>query len=175
MGKNKKNWFVRFDNWLQKYLDRLNKREIGLYKASPIGYPLFHSFFMLFFLLFFVSLFVITVWFMSIMIKPVPFEIEGSCNTGFIGIDFQSEFKNYDLNEVIKEYRLIKQFGDEINGYLSGGIDIGYYSTTPETAFVMYKTIFMPKELNLKNIDGLNCNFKVKGAIPLNQLSKVNW
>ena len=171
MGKNKENWFVRFDNWMQKYLDRLNKREIGLYKASPIGYPLFHLFVMLYFVFIIMSIVLVV----NYITKPVPFEIEGSCNTGFIGIDFQSEFKNYDLNEVIKEYRLIKQFGDEINGYLSGGIDIGYYSTTPETAFVMYKTIFMPKELNLKNIDGLNCNFKVKGAIPLNQLSKVNW
>ena len=139
MGKNKKNWFVRFDNWLQKYLDRVTKRKIGLYNASPIGYPLFNSFIMLFFLLFFVSLFVITLWFMSIMIKPVPFEIEGSCNTGFIGIDFSERFV---FNESSQSKKLLS---------------------------------YNPQKLNLKNINGLNCNFKAKGAIPLNKLLQVNW
>ena len=171
MKENKKSYLTKLGLRWEEMKDRYNERLVKKLKASPIGYPLFHLFVMLYFVFIIMSIVLVV----NYITKPVPFEIEGSCNTGFIGIDFQSEFKNYDLNEVIKEYRLIKQFGDEINGYLSGGIDIGYYSTTPETAFVMYKTIFMPKELNLKNIDGLNCNFKVKGAIPLNQLSKVNW
>ena len=59
----------------------------------------------------------------------VPFEIEGSCNTGFIGIDFESE-KNED---------------DELE----------------------------PKSLKIKNIDGLNCNYKIKGAIPKNKLNEL--
>ena len=61
--------------------------------------------------------------------KPIDFEIEGSCNTGFIGIDFETE-KNED---------------DELE----------------------------PKSLKIKNIDGLNCNYKIKGAIPKNKLNEL--
>ena len=61
--------------------------------------------------------------------EKVKFEIEGSCNTGFIGIDFETE-KNED---------------DELE----------------------------PKSLKIKNIDGLNCNYKIKGAIPKNKLNEL--
>ena len=135
MGKNKKNWFVKYDNWLQKYLDRLNKREIGLYKASPIGYPLFHLFVMLYFVFIIMSIVLVV----SYIIKPIPFEIEGSCNTGFIGIDFSERFV---FNESSQSKELLS---------------------------------YNPQKLNLKNIKGLNCNFKAKGAIPLNKLLQVNW
>lgn len=50
------------------------------------------------------------------------YELEGSCNTGFIGIDFQSKYND---------------------------------------------TKFLPDKFNLKNIDGMNCNFKIKGNVPI--------
>ena len=105
--------------------------------------------------------------------KLIPFEIEGSCNTGFIGIDFQSEFKNYDMVDLVNEYTLLKQFTDRNNASLN--YDFSGYNTESQSAFTMFKSIYFPKHLNLKNIDGLNCNFKVKGAIPFNKLQGVNW
>ena len=73
---------------------------------------------------------------------------------------------------MIKEYELLRKFADVYNG--TSLIDkFNEYGTTPETAFRMLKSIYLPKELNIKNIDGLNCNFKVNGAIPLNQLQNM--
>lgn len=67
------------------------------------------------------------------------YEIEGNCNTGFIGVDFQSSF----MNENYKDKR-------------------GY-----DYNFTKYNNEWLPNRFNLKNIDGLNCNFKVKGKFPL--------
>ena len=88
--------------------------------------------------------------------RLIPFEIEGSCNTGFIGIDFQSTFDNQPYNQKIAQSTTFYQ-----NGTIEEK-DVRFN--------VKYDREFLLKQLNLKNIDGLNCNFKVKGAIPLNKL-----
>ncbi len=67
------------------------------------------------------------------------YELEGSCNTGFIGVDFQANF----VNEKYKE------------------------KTEYTYNFTKYNSEWYPKLFNLKNIDGLNCNFKVKGKFPI--------
>lgn len=73
--------------------------------------------------------------------QPVKFEVEGSCNTGFLGIDFEGNFYN-------EEYRQKNDaFGDEYN-------------------FSKYNTEFLPQHFNLKNIKNLNCNYKIKGNLP---------
>ena len=92
--------------------------------------------------------------------RAIPFEVEGSCNTGFIGIDFKSVFDNQPYMQEV---------------YMGG---VYYHNGTKEEKIRKYRNyerVLMPKELNLKNIDGLNCNFKIKGAIPYNQLQEVNW
>ena len=115
--------------------ETLHRWNIEKYKSSPIGYPLviICSF------VYFVVLVFLLLWFL----KPVPYEIEGSCNSGFIGVDFQSEFKNEEWKER-NEYEVYNPHN-----------------------FTRYKPNIIPKKLNLKNIDGLNCNFKVKGYLPV--------
>lgn len=66
----------------------------------------------------------------------IPFEVEGSCNTGFIGLDFSERFV---FNESSEKKELLS---------------------------------YNPQKLNIKNIDGLNCNFKVKGGIPYSEVLK---
>ena len=67
-----------------------------------------------------------------IFTKPVPFEVEGNCNKGFIGLDYQVE------------------------------VDSKYY--------LLYNKTY---PIKIKNIDGANCNFKVKGSIPLKNLMEM--
>ena len=94
---------------------------------------------------------------MIIMIKPVPFEMEGSCNTGFIGIDYKSIIDNQPYTTLDRIY--------------DGSNPEDFRLVSHRRYFVEY----LPKELNIKNIDGLNCNFKIKGAIPLNKLQDLEW
>lgn len=88
--------------------------------------------------------------------RLIPFEIEGSCNTGFIGIDYKSTFDN-------QPYSYLKQIYD--------GSQPQDFKLVKNTKYFIE---YLPKELNIKNIDGLNCNFNVKGAISLNILQEVN-
>ena len=111
-------------------------------KKNPIGYI------------------VILIGFMLFLVKmaaPVPFEIEGSCNTGFIGIDFKTEFDN-------QPYSVLDRVYNGSNPQDFRLVSHQYYFREP-----------LMKYINLKNIDGLNCNFKVKGAIPPSKLQEVNW
>ena len=87
--------------------------------------------------------------------RAVPFEIEGSCNTGFIGIDYKSTFDNQPYSYLQQVYE---------------GPDPQSFKLVKHTR---YFKEYIPKEINLKNIDGLNCNFKVKGVIPLNILQVI--
>lgn len=87
--------------------------------------------------------------------RAIPFEVEGSCNTGFIGIDFKTEFDN-------QPYSILDRIYD--------GSNPQDFRLVKHTRYFME---YLPKELNLKNIDGLNCNFKVKGAIPNNILQRI--
>lgn len=66
------------------------------------------------------------------------FEMEGNCNTGFIGVDFQGEFEN-------EPYAIEKQ---------KGFMDYN---------FTEHDSEFLGKYLNVRNIDGMNCHFKMKG------------
>lgn len=123
------------------------------YKTSPIGYPLV----IISTLAYFIIMVFFAVHIMKYVITPVPFEIEGSCNTGFIGIDYKSTFDN-------QPYSYLQQVYDGSNSN-------DFRLVSHRRYFIEY----IPKELNLKNIDGLNCNFKVKGAISLNQLQNMRW
>lgn len=141
MKKNKESkvllWWKRAENQIN---------EISL--KAPRAYVVFWNL-----LIFGVILISVSVIFLEYQrTRLIPFEVEGSCNTGFIGIDYKSSFDNqpysyfrqvYDGSQP-KDFRLIK-----VNEYYQK---------------------YLPKELNFKNIDGLNCNFKAKGAIPLNKL-----
>lgn len=132
---------------IQRWIRAENQMNVISTKA-PRTYMLFLSF------LFFIAiLVVIGILFNNYQkMRVIPFEVEGSCNTGFIGIDFKTEFDNqpYSVLDRIydgsnpQDFRLVKHI---------------YYFREP-----------LMKHINLKNIDGLNCNFKVKGAIPLNKL-----
>lgn len=146
MRKNKKSYFMEFDLWSHRIADKYTERMTKKYKASPIGYPLFQ----IGIIIFFFGLFITTLWFMTQIIKPIPFEVEGNCNTGFIGVDYSMDFRNEPYKR--------EQWG---------GLSIA-------RNFTAYNIEPYPKELNLKNIDGLNCNFKAKGAIPLNKLQELS-
>lgn len=68
--------------------------------------------------------------------KPVPVEIEANCNTGFIGVDF----KGYWRNE--PHQMILAGWGESVK----------------------YRQTFLPTQFDLKNIDGMNCHWKFKGA-----------
>ena len=152
MKGNKKSYLTEFRLWIEKSKDKHAERLVKKLKASPIGYPLYTFLFSIGFIL----VFGFTLLFIYSVIKPVPFEVEGNCNTGFIGIDFQSDI----LNEPYKQ-KLALSTTYFPNGSIEGK-DIRFVTH--------FDRELLPKKLNLKNIDGLNCNFKVKGAIPLSLL-----
>ena len=83
--------------------------------------------------------------------KAIPFEVEGSCNTGFIGVDYQMDFKN-------EPYK---------SEWYSGNGSLVNRTAVHTTNY--------PRHLNIKNIDGLNCNFKLKGAVPYNKMQEIGW
>lgn len=60
--------------------------------------------------------------------RVVNFEIQGKCTSGFVGIDYKSNYNGTDL---------------------------------------------VPEYLNLKNIDGMECIYKIKGSIPKDKLNKI--
>ena len=91
------------------------------------------------------------------MSRLIYFEIEGSCNSGFIGADYAILFDN-------QPYEYIERVYDGSNPQ-------DFRLVAHRKYFIEY----LPQKVNVKNIDGLNCNFKVKGAIPYNQLQEVNW
>ncbi len=48
-------------------------------------------------------------WFMTIMIQPKPFTLEGECDTGHIGIDYRSDFytdSNFTTEYIPKSFNL---------------------------------------------------------------------
>ena len=74
-------------------------------------------------------------------------EIDGSCNTGFIGVDFQSDIKNQPY---LTERQISSRFDE--NGLVVNNMN-----------FTVFNQEFFPKVFNVKNIDGLNCNYHFKG------------
>ena len=89
--------------------------------------------------------------FFNVTTQPIPFEIEGSCNAGKVNLNFDAEFKNqaYDRKTEIWEVRL----SNKKNIYLTE-----------------YNTEFYPKSISLDGLENINCNYKIKGAIPKNLL-----
>mgnify|MGYP001590466767 CR=1 FL=1 len=79
-------------------------------------------------------------------LKSYPFEFEGKCNADFIGVDYEMNFKNEEYNEKEK------------------------YNELGSNLYAVNRTRYWienyPKHLNLKNIHGLNCNFRMKGEFP---------
>ena len=142
MEKNKKNFFVR---WYEL--------EAKIYEKSPIGRSLEKIMFFVFLSILFIGV----LWFMIYFIKPIPFEVEGSCNTRFVGVDYKAVIDNQPYTTLDKVY--------------DGSIYDG--SNSQDFRLISHRRYFaeyLTKEFNIKNIDGLNCNFKVKGAIPLSLL-----
>lgn len=117
MEKQKKKWYEKLDDAHQNFMIK-----------SPFIYNIYWIVYM------------VTIggclFLLYIILKPIPFEMEGSCNTGFIGIDFSERFV---FNE-----------------------------TNPLKPLLSYN----PQKLDLKNINGLNCNFRVKGEMPLDILRR---
>ena len=93
-----------------------------------------------------VSLLVVFYWMYISIGVAYPLEMEGRCNADFIGIDYEMEFRNEEYNDK----------------------DVSVYSMNR----TRYWTENYPKHLNLKNIHGLNCNFRMKGEFPLNIIRK---
>ena len=89
--------------------------------------------------------------------KPLPYEFEGSCNTGFIGVDFQSDIKNQPY---LREQQISSRFED--GKLIENNVN-----------FTVFNQEFFPKVFNVKNIDGLNCNFKVKGELPQSEIKRL--
>ena len=77
----------------------------------------------------FIFLCVVLLVFVNNVTKPVLFELEGNCNTGFVGVDFSERFV---FDESSKTKGLIN---------------------------------YNPQKFDVKNIDGMNCNLKIKGEI----------
>ncbi|KKN02320.1 hypothetical protein LCGC14_1118750 [marine sediment metagenome] len=79
----------------------------------------------------------------------IPFELEGSCNSGKVNINFDAEFRN-------QAYSKLKEI-DNKNISLTK-FNIEYY----------------PKSITFDGIENLNCNYKIKGAIP-KKIILENW
>lgn len=88
--------------------------------------------------------------FYNIIVEPIPFELEGQCNTGNINVNFQGEFQN----QPYKEKRLID--GKNIS-------------------LIKYNTEFYPKSVSFDGLQNLNCRYKIKGAIPKNIIISRGW
>ena len=86
-----------------------------------------------------ISIIAVTVYVTMPKLLMASFEVEGSCNSGNIGVDFQSDFAN-------------EKYKDK-HGY--------------DYNFTRYNNEIIPKKLNLKNIDGVTCTYKVKGNLPI--------
>ena len=77
--------------------------------------------------------------------RPANFEMSGTCNSGFVGVDYKSHFDVAGKEKLIMEpYRTL---------------DDGSIMPVP-----------IPERLDIKNIDGMNCNFHIKGKVPLSGL-----
>lgn len=120
MAKKIGYWKRLFNSTVEKH-----EKELLYYKASPKWYPLSAALTEIFITAIIFGGFVAIITFLL----SLPIEVEGSCNSGFIGIDFSERF-------VFNESSIRKEL---IN--------------------------YNPQKLDIKNIDGINCNYKVK--IPL--------
>ncbi len=78
-----------------------------------------------------VTVICITLGFTLPRLLMANFEVEGSCNSGKIGIDFSERFV---FNE-----------------------------TNPKKPLMSHQ----PQKLDIKGIDGITCNYKVKGNLPI--------
>ena len=94
----------------------------------------------------FISIFLL---FFSFVLYQLRFEIEGDCNTGFIGFDMMGKFENEPY-----PYQMAVSPSCKDN---TCNYDI--YQN-----FTKYDIEWLPQSLNLKNIDGMNCHLKVKGS-----------
>ena len=144
MEKEKKSFWKNLKNGFEKSEEEIHSIKL----KSPLSYIIFWNLTVFLFIL-------VLIGFMFLAYqstKLIPFEMEGSCNTGFIGIDYKSIFVNQPYSTLINK---------------------GYYTAEDVLNVTRYIKEYLPKEFNLKNIDGLNCNFKVKGAIPLNIFKQI--
>ena len=105
------------------------------------------------------SALVITVLIVTQAIQTVKVDGKITCNTGFIGLDYQSEFKNQPYQYEIVERTI----------YSPDNLPIKISRNTTG-----YDTQFLPKIFNVKNIDGLNCVMEWKGEIPKSVFDMVN-
>ena len=76
------------------------------------------------------------------------FEIEGSCNSGSIGVDFQSNFVNNPYQEPAS------------STFINGTMLVKRWETN-------YDTKLLPKKFDIKGMDAVTCSYKAKGNIPI--------
>ena len=118
-----------------------------LRRKAPLGYA---GWWISFFMVLLMMGYIITLF-----LKPVPFEIEGSCNSGLIGVYVDGKFDNQPYSYLNKVYD-----GSNTNDFKLVE-QKRYYKEPLISAF------------GIKNIDGLNCQFKAKGAIPYTKLLEI--
>lgn len=138
-SSRKEKWYER----VEKYQNDFIEKAPAIYLMSVISIVLFGGF---------------VAYAAYSMDKPIPYEFEANCNTGFIGVDFEGNFEN-------EPYPQERQLS---------------YSWSPETGGVAnninltkHDIEFLPKSFNLKNIDGMNCRIKVKGEIPRQAFERI--
>ena len=102
----------------------------------------------------------IMIIYINIATQPIPFEIEGSCNTGKINLDFDAEFRNqaYQQKTEIWQTQLRETSDNSFSGL----------SNTKNIYLTKYNIEFFPKSISLDGLENLNCYYKIKGAIPKN-------
>ena len=95
--------------------------------------------------------------------QPIPFEIEGSCNTGKVNLGFDAEFRNQAYQQITEIEQTKLRKGDNSFSGLSNNKNI---------SLTKYNSEFFPKAVSLDGLENLNCHYKIKGAIPKNLIIK---
>lgn len=96
---------------------------------------------------------VIILLYITINSRPYTFEMEGSCNSGKVNLNFDAIGKNEPYVALLPKY--------------TNGTQKYYYLTE-------YHKNQLIQWINLKGIENINCNFKIKGQIPYSILSDMS-
>ena len=79
------------------------------------------------------------IFFINSMTQPIPFELEGECNTGKVNINFDAEFRNQAYQQMIEiEQTKLR----ERDGSFSG------LSNNRNISLTKYNTEFYPKSIS---------------------------
>ena len=100
---------------------------------------------------FLVTIFGFILIFQLINSQKYNMEMEGSCDSGNIGVDFESKWENQPYKDNIT----ISQRCDS------------FKCINRDITITRYHEEWLPDHFNINGIEGINCNFKVKGEVPL--------